>query len=1303
MLADLDARLARCALEDRAALRRRARRLGASCAPGAAPDPRWVRLERDLRRSEALFERRRATVPDTPIPSTLPIAAHADAIVAAIRQHPVVIVSGDTGSGKSTQLPKLCLRAGRGIAGQIAHTQPRRVAARGVARRLAQELGQPLGDSVGFKVRFDARVRRESHVKVLTDGMLLAELGGDRQLRAYDTVIVDEAHERSLNIDFLLGYLKRLCARRPELRVIVSSATLDEERFAAFFDAAPVLRVSGRSFPVEVRYRPPESPDTALAEQVRRAVEELRGEGPGDVLVFLSGEREIHDVAGRLRAAFGPTLEVLPLYARLPLAKQDRIFSPHGTRRVVLATNVAETSLTVPGVRFVVDAGLARIGRYSPGSAVQRLPVEPISKASARQRTGRCGREGPGVCIRLYDEADHEAFEDWTEPEIRRTDLAAVLLRMKALGVGNLDSFPFLDPPARRHVNDGLRLLRELRALDAGDRLNEIGRRLARLPLDPRVGRMLLAAGELDCVSEVLVIAAGLSAGDPRERERDQRGPLPQHLRFEDERSDFLRLLKIWDHVHEHTRGKGVGALASLCRKRRLSFPRMQEWREVHLQLAVAAREMGLHAHGRRASTARIHRALLAGLLRHAGSRRSPREYQGIRGNLFRISRGSGQHERRPRWVLAAEVVDAGSAFAHTVAGIRPEWVERAAGDLVRRSHFDAWWDPVRGEPMVHEQTSLYALTLTPRRRVRFAPVSGSGAREVFIRGALVDGRFDSGAPFLRLNHALVRRRREQEARLRRPDPDIADERLFRFYDARIPDSVCDRVSFESWWRGCRTPELAALEMERSAPWCAGPPAVSLDERYPDHLEVSGLRLALEYRFRPGEADDGVTVQLPRELLGAVNPGDMEWAVPGLQREKVVALLRLLPKAMRRRLGPAQDVATAFLESAPRGVAPAQGLAPALARYLSTRHGVQVGPEPWSAERLDRRLPPHLRLRYRLLDGDGEVVAQDRDLDRLRRRRSGGAGSAVAAPAPDVHRCWSFSALPESVEVARGGSRGRLYPALVVHGAGVSVESVEDPQRARELHAQGLVQLVVAQEGIDLDRLGREAPQRERLRLWEALLPVAPEGVPGTVARAQAREGDLLQDIARVAVARAVLPGDPWSVRDAAAFAALCSEGRARLVACLGEVAAEVAVVLERHHAIRLRLEDERWPPAWMSSLDDVREQLAWLVYRGFVAATPPPQRARLAVYLQGVGLRLDKLRRGGARDVDKLAGLRPLWDRFVARARAHAARGHTDPALARYRWLLEEYRISLFCQELGAAERVSRQRLDRLWAEVDA
>jgi ATP-dependent helicase HrpA len=1301
MLADLDARLTRCALEDRAALRRRAHRLRSAPTGGNAPDPRWARLERDLRRSEALFERRRASVPQTPIPAGLPIAAHADEIVDAIRGHPVVIVSGDTGSGKSTQLPKLCLRAGRGVAGQIAHTQPRRVAARGVARRLAEELGQTLGQSVGFKVRFDARVRRESHVKVLTDGMLLAELARDRQLRAYDTVIVDEAHERSLNIDFLLGYLRRLCARRPELRVVVSSATLDEERFAEFFDGAPVLRVAGRSYPVEVRYRPPPGPETPLAEGVRSAVQELCAEGPGDVLVFLSGEREIHEVAGRLRAAFGPKLEVLPLYARLPLAKQDRIFAAHAKRRVVLSTNVAETSLTVPGVRYVVDAGQARTGRYSPGSAVQRLPVEPISKASARQRAGRCGREGPGVCIRLYAEADHAAFADWTEPEIRRTDLAAVLLRMRALGVGDLASFPFLDPPARRHVNDGLRLLRELGALDAGDHLTVIGRRLARLPLDPRVGRMLLAAGELDCVSEVLVIAAGLSAGDPRERERDQRGPLPQHLRFEDERSDFLRLLKIWDHLQGHTRGKGVAALAALCRKCRLSFPRVQEWREVHLQLAVAAREMGLRAHGRRASTARIHRALLAGLLRHVGSRKDARDYQGIRGNVFRISRGSGQHERRPRWVLAAEVVDAGSAFAHTVAGVRPEWIVRAAGDLVRRSYFDAWWDPARGEPMVHEQTSLYALTLTPRRRVRFAPVSRSGAREVFIRGALVDGRFESRAPFLGANHALVRRRREREARLRRPDPDIADERVFQFYDARLPDTVCDGASFDAWWRGAGARTIAALEMEGAPPWCGGRHDEPVDVLYPDHLEIDGLRLALEYRFHPGEADDGVTVQLPRELLGAVNPGAMGWGVPGLQTEKVVALLRLLPKAMRRQLGPAHAVATAFLDSAQEAPAADEGLVSALARFLATRHGVQVGAEPWSAERLDRRLPPYLRLRYRLLDGDGSVLAEDRDLDRLRHRYARGVSGTRGAPA--VHRRWAFPALPQSIEVERGGTCGRLYPALVVHGAGVSVEPVEDAGRARELHAAGLVQLIVAEEGIDLERLGREVPQRDRLRLWEALLPAPPDGVPMAGGARSPGDGDLLCDIARAAVARAWLAEDPWVVRDEAAFTALRREGRPRLASCVAELAAEVGVVLERHHALRVRLEEAGWPPAWKPSLDDVREQLAWLVYRGFVAATPALQRARLAAYLQGVTLRLDKLQRGGARDGDKLDGLRPLWERFVARACAHAARGHSDPALARYRWLLEEYRISLFCQELGTAERVSRQRLDRLWAEVAA
>ncbi len=1298
MLADLDARLARCCLEHRAALRRRARRLRADTGDGAA-DPRWARLELDLARSEALFARRRESVPPVSVPGELPIAAHRDEIVAAIRAHPVVIVSGDTGCGKSTQLPKLCLMAGRGVAGQIAHTQPRRVAARGVARRLAQELGQPLGESVGFQVRFDARVRRESHIKVVTDGLLLAELARDRQLRAYDTVIVDEAHERSLNGDFLLGYLKRLCARRPELRVVVSSATLDEERFAAFFDGAPVIKVAGRSYPVEIRYRP-DSGGTPLPEQVRRAVTELMGEGPGDVLVFLSGEREIHDTGGRLRAALGDAVEVLPLYARLPLARQDRIFAPAGRRRVVLATNVAETSLTVPGVRYVVDAGQARVSRYSPGSAVQRLPVEPISKASARQRAGRCGREAPGICIRLYAEEDHAAFAEHAVPEILRTDLAAVLLRMLSLGVDDLAAFPFLDPPARRHVNDGLRLLRELGALDARDRLTGTGRQLARLPLDPRVGRMLLAAAEHDCVSEVLVIAAGLSAGDPRERERGQRGPLPQHLRFEDERSDFLRLLKIWRHVHEHTRGKGIAALADLCRRRRLSVARMQEWREVHLQLSVAAREMGLHPRARPAGYARVHRALLTGLLRHVGVRRDERTYQGIRGNVFRISAGSGQRGRRPRWVLAAEVVDAGSAFAHTVAGIRPEWVETAGGPLIRRSHHGAYWDPARGEAMVHEQTALYALTVTPRRTVRFAPVSPSGAREVFIRGALVDGRIESAAPFLAANRRHIRARREREARLRQPDPAISEERLFEFYDERIPDHVCDAAGFEAWWRGADAVALEPLDLSRWHAWRA--PTSDPDDlaaRFPDRLSVSDLSLPLEYRFTPGREDDGITVPVPRELLGALEPAALEWSVPGLLAERVEAMLRALPKAMRRRFPPAADVAREFLAEARAAAAPGAGepVAAALSRHLAARHGVVVDREVWAPEALDARLPPHLRLRYRVVDADGTVVAEDRDLTRLQRRHGTRRPAAPAVARPGLHTRWDFGPLPSREAVERSGARGWLYPALEAHDAGVSVIRVEDPEQAGRVHEAGLARLVMCAEDLDPARLARRIPDHERLCLLNTLVPEHPLDNGAAADGACAR---LLGEVARAAVARAYLPDGGWQVRDADAFAEACRHGRDRVADTLVEDAALVGRVLEAHRSLRLVL-DEDWPAAFAENLADVGEQLRWLVFQGFVAATPGHRRVHLERYLEGARLRLEKLHRGGARDGEKLALVRPVWERMVARARAHALRGRRDPALARYRWLLEEYRVSLFAQELGTAEKVSRQRLDRQWDRV--
>jgi ATP-dependent helicase HrpA len=1291
VLSNLEARLARCMFVDQRALRRRARGLDRQARPG---DGRWNRLDHELSRCEAVFDRRRAGVPAVSIPEHLPIAAHADEVVAALRGNQVLIVSGDTGCGKSTQLPKLCLRAGRGVAGQIAHTQPRRVAARGIARRLSEEMAERLGDSVGYKVRFDAQVRRESYIKVVTDGVLLAELARDRELGAYDTIIVDEAHERSLNIDVLLGHLKHLLRRRADLHLVISSATLEESRFARFFDDAPVIRVQGRSYPVELRYRPVD-PQQELPQALQAAVMELQQAGSGDVLVFLSGEREIAESAAHLRRGLGHRFEVLTLYARLPVGQQDRVFEPHDTPRIILATNVAETSLTVPGVRYVVDAGHERVARRTPGSAVQRLPVERISRASARQRAGRCGREQPGICIRLYDEAIFESMADFPQPEILRTELAAVLLRIRALGLRRVAAFHFIDAPDRRHVNDGLRLLRELGALDARDDLTPIGRQLARFPVDPRIGRMLLTAGELDCVKEVLVIAAGLAVGDPRDREPGRRGLLPQHRRFEDPHSDFARFLKIWQHLREAGGSGRLRELGKLCRRRRLSFPRVQEWRELHLQLSLIARDMGLHPRTAAASPARIHRALLSGLLRNVGTRVGERDYQGIRGNAFRISRASGQFDARPRWVLAAEFIDAGQTYAHCVARIRPQWVERAAGELLRRTHFDAWWDPDRGEAMVHEQTALYSQVVTHSRRVRFAPVSREGAREVFIRGALVDGRLHGEAPVVSANRDFLAGRRRRAQRLREPDPVLSDERLFEYFDQALPPDLCDAAGFERWCRDAPPEALQRLSLERHMP---PPPGGEASLRaYPESWHVGGDRYPLRYRFCPGEEEDGITLRLPRRSLSTLDPRRFDWVVPGLLPDKVRALLRALPKAMRRRLGSTADVAASFIAA---HTGDHGSLREALAGFLALRHGIDVDIELWSDERLRSRLPVHLMMRFQVVDDAGEEVAVSRDLGQLQTRHSGGHGARDAAPAQQPAAVtlaeWPETPLADCVREQRSGMDYSVYPALQDCGRGVALVHAADVDAARAVHRGGVLRLLRLRPELARLRLDRAVPAAAQVQLLHALLPPAPAGPPV----GQDAPPGVLESVLERALLRCCCDDDAWSLRSRDDFARACARLEQGLAPALATVSEEVVALLESQRQLASCLLQD-WPQAWADNLADAREQLDWLVHQGFLASTPSQALERMPRYLEGLRLRLDKLAQGGARDGDKLRRLRPLWSRFLARDQAHRTRGRRDPALSRYRWLMEEYRISVFAQELRTREKVSERRLDQLWALI--
>ncbi|TVR66823.1 MAG: ATP-dependent RNA helicase HrpA, partial [Candidatus Competibacteraceae bacterium] len=908
VLSALQARLADCPIRDRALFTRRWHGLRHRWREGQPIERGLEQLSAAVEAAAARLGERRAALPVPTFDDSLPINAHREAIAAAIRAHQVIVLCGETGSGKTTQLPKICLSLGLGVAGLIGHTQPRRIAARSVATRIAAELGATVGGQVGYKVRFSDRIGPDTVVKLMTDGILLAETQSDRQLDQYEVIILDEAHERSLNIDFLLGYLKRLLPRRPDLKLIITSATIDPERFSRHFAQAPIIEVSGRTYPVAMRYRPllaadEDERDRDLQQAILDAVDEVWQEGPGDILIFLSGEREIRETAESLRKHHPPNTEVLPLYARLSAAEQNRVFQPRGRPRIVLATNVAETSLTVPGIRYVIDPGTARISRYSPRSKIQRLPVEKISQASANQRAGRCGRVMAGVCVRLYAEEDYQSRPPFTDPEILRTHLAAVILQMSALHLGRPEDFPFVDPPDSRQISDGFRLLFELQAVDEQRRITDLGRQLAKLPVDPRLGRMLLTAQREGCLREALLVVAALAIQDPRERPLDkQQAADEKHRRFRDEHSDFVALLKLWDYYHEQARQLSRNQLRNLCQADFLSFVRMREWHDLHQELLGRVTEMGMRLNEEPAPYANLHRALLTGLLGHLGLKQEENVYLGARGRNFYLFPGSGLFKKRPRWVMAAELVETTRLFARTVARIEPEWVEGLAGPLLKRSYTEPHWEKRSAQVAATERVTLYGLPIVASRRVNYGPLDPALAREIFIRQALVEGEFHCQAAFFRHNRQLLAELEEMEVRARR-DLTADEEALYQFYAERIPEGIYSGPTFETWRKQAEREQPRLLFLDRAALLAdAGP--VADGERFPDHLDLDGLQLPLSYRFTPGADDDGVTVTVPLAAVNQVDPKQLDWLVPGLRAERMAALLKSLPKALRRNFVP---------------------------------------------------------------------------------------------------------------------------------------------------------------------------------------------------------------------------------------------------------------------------------------------------------------------------------------------------------------------------------------------------------------
>jgi len=1291
-LKPLFASLDRCMVADRHRLRRRLGQAKQRLQRGQPADRILGQVERQLRESIERRQRRAAGVPELRYPEDLPVVERRDDIRRAIEQHPVVVVCGATGSGKTTQLPKICLEAGRGVDGIIGHTQPRRIAARSVAARIAEELGTSIGGTVGYKIRFADQAGPDPLVKVMTDGILLNELTGDRDLNAYDTLIIDEAHERSLNIDFLLGCLKQLLARRPDLKLIITSATIDPQRFSAHFNEAPIIEVSGRAHPVDVRYRPLATPDDDEDDRdqtqgIVDAVHELSRDQQGDILVFLPGERDIRDAAEALAGAF-PHVDVLPLYARLPSHKQDRIFHPTGgRRRIVLATNVAETSLTVPGIRHVIDTGVARISRYSPRSKVQRLPIEPISQASADQRKGRCGRVAPGVCIRLYEQPDFEQREPFTEPEIQRTNLAGVILQMATLKLGTVEQFPFIDPPSGRAISDGYETLHELGAIDEAGRLTKIGRELARLPVDPRIGRMILAADREGALREVLAIAAVLSVQDPRVRPFDQQGAADEaHEPFFAEcDSDFIGLLNIWRFYREQKRNLSRNQLRRACKQNFLSYARMREWEEVEKQLHRIAVEQGLRRNERPADADQIHRALLTGLLSNLGHKGDGHEYAGGRGRKFAIFPGSTLFSRKPKWVMAAELVETSKLYARTVAKIQPQWIERVAEHLIQRSYSDAHWDAERANVMAFERVSLFGLTIVPRRRVPYGKVDPVEARNLFIHHALVEGEFSTKAPFFEHNRRLVDQIERIEAKRRKRDVLLSPQVRFDFYDARVGREVTNGASFEQWRKQAEREKPDLLFMRRED-LMAHDAAEVTAELYPDELPVGGSTLQLDYHAEPGHEDDGVTVTVPLAMLNQVSAERLDYLVPGLLKEKVVALIKTLPKAIRKNFVPVPEFAKRLLPMLnDDGGRP---LVQELAERMSGFSGIEVPADAFDPS----QLPEHLRMKVRVVDEAGRPLAADRELEPLREQLGDqarsllkrGAGEAASPWHRDGLNDWDFDELPERVEVDSAGVTLRGHPALVDQGAAVGLRVMDTPEAAAAATRAGLRRLFALQVGAELAYLEYETPQLDQLALDFATL---------------GSRKQLVRDLLDAAVDRCFLADDP-RIRDRQAFEQRLASHRDRLDAAFAEVVQLAGSILRSYQPVRAELDGA--PGAWRDAVADMSDQLAHLFAERFLVETPWPWLCQYPRYLAAMRRRIEKIENGELqKDKARIAEYAELWRQCQARRKAERDRNRVDPQLEHYRWMLEEYRVSIHAQDLGTFVPVSAKRLAKQWKKV--
>ena len=1249
-----------------------------------ARDAVFDEIALDIAQSMMVVQQRSAYKVKIDYPEILPVSQKREDIAKAIEQHQVVIVAGETGSGKTTQLPKICAELGRGKFGLIGHTQPRRLAARSVANRIAEEMETELGGFVGYKVRFNDQISDDTQIKLMTDGILLAEIQHDRFLNQYDTIIIDEAHERSLNIDFILGYLKELLPRRPDLKVIITSATIDPERFSNHFSGAPIIEVSGRTYPVETRYRPLAGEDESDRDQLQgifEAVDELCDEGLGDILIFMNGEREIRDTADALSKRKLRDTEIVPLYARLSAGEQNKIFQPHAGRRIVLATNVAETSLTVPGIKYVIDPGTARISRYSYRTKVQRLPIEPISQASANQRKGRCGRVEEGICIRLYSEDDFLSRSEFTDPEILRTNLASVILQMTALGLGDIEAFPFVEAPDKRNIQDGVRLLEELGAIndkaqDPKKRLTEIGRKLARLPIDPRLARMVIEAPRFGCLKEVMVIASGLSIQDPRERPSDkQQSADDKHRRFFHEESDFLTLVNLWEHIKKEQKAHSSNQFRRQCKQDYLNYLRIREWQDVYFQLHQSMREMDFKLNDEPASYQGVHSAILVGLLSHIGMKdQEKNEYQGARNARFNIFPASGLFKKQPKWVMSAELVETSKLWARMVAKIQPEWIEPLAKHLIKRSYSEPHWSKKRAAVMAYEKVMLYGIPIVPKRLVNYGNIDAPLSREIFIRSALVEGEWETKHAFFKQNRALLQEVEELEHKSRRRDILVDDEELFQFYDQRVDTEVVSGRHFDTWWKqaGKAKPDLLNFEKEMLF---KGDASHITELDYPNFWHQNGIKLKLSYQFEPGENSDGVTVHIPLPILNQIEPEGFDWQIPGLRHELVMSLIKSLPKSLRKNFVPAPNYADAFLARAKAMEGPLLG---ALERELRRMTGVEVLREDWNWE----QVPQHLRMTFRAVDHRNRKLKEHQDLHELKESLKEKVQETLSQVADDdieqkdLHT-WSFGELPRVYQQKRGGFEVKAYPALVDNKDSVEIKLFETEQEQHNAMREGQRRLILLNVPSPIKYLHANLPNKSKLGLY-----FNPYG----------KVMDLIDDCIACGIDKLIEQrgGMAWQPEE---FEALKEFVRAELGDTVVDIAQQVETILTTAYNINKRLKG-KIDFTMAFALSDIKAQIEGLIFKGFATECGWQRLPDILRYMKAIERRMEKLPIDPNKDRLHMLKIESVTQDYKELLNKIPKGVAIPDNVKEIRWMLEELRVSFFAQQLGTPYPVSDKRV---------